>query len=261
MASRSRRRVPRLLLLCACLGASRPRPERGLGGPRAPARRGAEPSPAFFDFFGKPSAGPEERRADDARGPAAATYGQLKALKLLRASLDVDQRWATYCSDSNLSAVGEAEDSDSNLSAAFVKQFLVDPANHQSQFLKQFLEHAKLDPVRVPRDIDDDDEDLGGFMDSNSFGLVKSEKWLKEEKRLLAVKISRFKASGPEELGTWERFCERMQDWEDPDDEESQAVRNEMGMREGLGQRKTALESWLDAAQGKVPRTGNKWGS
>ncbi|CAK0902498.1 unnamed protein product [Prorocentrum cordatum] len=90
----------------------------------------------------------------------------------------------TYCS-----AAGEAEDSDSSLPAAFVKQFLVDPANHKSEFLKSFLEHAELDPVRVPRDIDDDDEDLGGFMDSNSFGLVKSEKWLNEEKRLLAEKI------------------------------------------------------------------------
>lgn len=209
---------------------------------------------AFFDFFGTP---PPSETSDKGKGNEDKTvsYGQLKMLKFLRQSREVDKRWATHCD-----AAGATGDPICSLPATFVQEFLLDPQNHKSEFLKAFLEYARLDPVSVPSDVDDDDEDFGGFMDSNRFGFIQSEKWLKTEKDHLVARVNDFCAAGPDKGSTWERYCRRMQPWEDPDDEESQAVRDEMGKRSELGKRKSALDSWYDAQTKAAPPSKRKWG-
>mmetsp|Transcript_50693 Transcript_50693/g.156922 ORF Transcript_50693/g.156922 Transcript_50693/m.156922 type:complete len:253 (+) Transcript_50693:87-845(+) len=210
---------------------------------------------AFFDFFGKPPTEQQQQESGEAAssGPKMATPGQMKAQRLLRAQTrDAQLRWAELCD-----AEGHSADS-SALPADFVQDFVLDPNNHKNDFLNGFLNRARLDPVEVPDDVDDEEEEFGGFMDSNRFGLIKSEAWKKAEKQLLVARISE---NLPERQDSWERYCSQIESWDDPDDEESQEVRNEMGMRSEIGRRKTALESWHEAQMGRAPQEDpNKWG-
>lgn len=206
---------------------------------------------AFFDFFGKPSTEQQQESKEIAvSGPKMATSSQMKAQRVLRAQLrDAQLRWAELCD-----AAGHSADSET-LPADFVMDFVLDPNNHNNDFLNGFLKRARLDPVEVPNDVDDEEEEFGGFMDSNRFGLIKSEAWKKAEKQLLVARISE---NLPERQEGWQQYCNQIESWEDPDDEESQEVRNEMGVRSELGRRKSALESWNDAQSGKAPRDLNK---
>mmetsp|Transcript_3924 Transcript_3924/g.7960 ORF Transcript_3924/g.7960 Transcript_3924/m.7960 type:complete len:252 (-) Transcript_3924:49-804(-) len=209
---------------------------------------------AFFDFFGNPSIEQQQQESEEAAnsGPKMATSGQMKAQRLLRSQLrDAQLRWAELCDAANHSA------DSSVLPADFVQDFVLDPNNHKNDFLNGFLKRARLDPVQVPNDVDEEEEEFGGFMDSNRFGLIKSEAWKKAEKKLLVARISE---NLPERRDSWEQYCIQIESWDDPDDEESQAVRNEMGMRSEIGRKKTALESWNEAQAGRVPRDQNKWG-
>eukprot|EP00931_Biecheleriopsis_adriatica_P027533 TRINITY_DN16554_c0_g1_i3.p1 TRINITY_DN16554_c0_g1~~TRINITY_DN16554_c0_g1_i3.p1 ORF type:complete len:247 (+),score=51.39 TRINITY_DN16554_c0_g1_i3:28-768(+) len=205
----------------------------------------------FFDFFGKPPDTPSTRET----GLKTASYGQIMTLKRLRKSQEVDSRWLSYCEAANASAAEVAK-----LPMGFVQTFLLEPCNHGNTFLKTFVSEAKLSPVIVPDSVDDDEEDFGGFMDSNRFGLVKSEKWLKAEKRLLAERVQQY-LSSPENVERWQRYCKREEETVDPDDEESDEVRQEMASRSVIGRPKTALESWYDAQAGKAPPPSKrKWG-
>jgi len=211
---------------------------------------------AFFDFFGKPQPPPESPEPGGNAAAGLASVGQRSALAQLRRTPEVQRRWVLHCQAANRTSDASARE----LPAVFVHEFLVDPDNYDSKFLKAFLELAKLDPVRVPSDVDDDDEELGGFMDSNRFGLIKSEKWLRAEKELLVGSVNRFRAAGPENTSTWERYCKRLERQVDPEDEESQAVRNEMAMRSELGPRKSTLDAWYDAQTMAAPPRSEKWG-
>lgn len=232
------------------------RPGRGTTerpGPLQPA----DPLQVFFDFFGKPGG---DSASTVKKEKTTATYTQQKALRSLRRNLETQARWEDYCVAANRTV----DCSVAELPKEFVQAFLADPAHYDSGLLKGFCELWKLGGVEVPRNIDDDEDDFGGFMDSNSFGLVKSEKWLKAENDLLARKVQQYRDLGPEEAGRWQRYLDRqLREVVDPDDEESRAVRGEMAMRTEGARRKTALESWVDVQEGKAApgSGGNKWGT
>eukprot|EP00440_Ansanella_granifera_P022844 gb/GFBE01024808.1/.p1 GENE.gb/GFBE01024808.1/~~gb/GFBE01024808.1/.p1 ORF type:complete len:247 (+),score=62.99 gb/GFBE01024808.1/:1-741(+) len=209
--------------------------------------------PAFFDFFGKPPDSGADAKGDS--GPKLATLGQMQMLKQLREVRETDQAWTQHCDAANVSTGNVAD-----MPADFVQSFLLDPVHHRSDVLKGFMSFANLAPVSVPSNIDDDEEEFGGFMDSNMFGIVKSDKWLKAEQELLAKRVREFVTAGPEQAVKWKRYCRQLQDGEDPDDDESQEVRNEMAMRTEVGRRKSALDAWYDAQSGKAPPSTKKWG-
>eukprot|EP00438_Fugacium_kawagutii_P005900 Skav214435 [mRNA] locus=scaffold586:438313:451290:+ [translate_table: standard] len=83
---------------------------------------------------------------------------------------------------------------------------------------------------------------VGGSDSTMPAEQVKSEKQLEAERIKLANQVRDFIA-GPENAKEDHAL--------DPDDDESRAVRAEMATRSELGRRKTALESFLDAAPGR----------
>ncbi|CAL1164329.1 unnamed protein product [Cladocopium goreaui] len=189
------------------------------------------PGLGFFDFFAKP----EEEDAPKGK-VATASYSQLKILNALRKWNKADGRWKEYCKDTGFT--------DTSMPADQVQGFILMPENYKTDFLKSFTSHAKLPSLRV--DADEDEMEFGGFMDSNRFGIVKSEKQLEAEQSKLATQVSDFIAGKPENAEVWEKFVLE-ENTLDPDDDESRAVRAEMASRSQLGRRKTALESFLDA--------------
>mmetsp|Transcript_42129 Transcript_42129/g.78314 ORF Transcript_42129/g.78314 Transcript_42129/m.78314 type:complete len:220 (+) Transcript_42129:56-715(+) len=195
----------------------------------------------FFDFFGKPQ--PPQPKAEKR---ATGDYGQLKLLRRIRRSADVEERWQEYCRQTGFKST-------TDMPAEVLQEFLSNPLHHETDTLKSFASAAKLPAVSIESD---DDEDFGGFMDANLYGLVQSDKQREEERSKLVLQVSRYilETANAEK---WRRFCLQMSD---PDDEESKAVRAEMAVRSEIGRRKTPLESWLDAETGKAAPSGNKWG-
>ncbi|CAK9084093.1 unnamed protein product [Durusdinium trenchii] len=196
---------------------------------------------AFFDFFATQKDAPEKGEVP------TASYGQLKVLNGLRKWDKAEERWTQYSRETGFS--------DSTMPANLVQDFILQPENYKTNLLKSFASLAKLPSLQV--DADEDEMEYGGFMDSNRFGMVKSDKQLEAQQAELAGQVRRFIAAKSENAAEWESFC--LDRW-DPDDADSRAVRGEMASRSELGRRKTALESWLDAETGKAPPSGEKWG-
>ena len=198
--------------------------------------------PCFFDFFAKEPT-PTVKGSDI----KTASYSHLKLLRRLRKTKAIDESWNSFCRETGFkSTLDMPED--------VLEQFVLNPELHSRVFLSAFANEAKL--PKLSNDFEDDELELGGFMDSNMYGLVKSEKELQEEQRKLAVQIKNF-VTDETKAALWRGFCLEAPD---PDDEESKAVRGEMAARSELGRRKTALESWLDAETGKAPPGENKFG-
>ncbi|CAJ1428536.1 unnamed protein product [Effrenium voratum] len=198
-------------------------------------------SVGFFDFFGKPAPEPDKSEVK------TASYGQLKVLTSLRKSKQTSERWDQLCQSTGCGV--------ETMPAEVVREFILEPLNHKTGFLQSFASVAAL--PQLPAQVDE--EELGGFMDSNRFGLVKSPKQLAEEQVKLAQQVQSFIAESEANAAQWRQFCLDKEDLFDPEDEESHAVRHEMGVRSELGRRKTALESWLDAQTGNEPKA-NGWG-
>jgi len=163
------------------------------------------------------------------------TFAQIQALGKLRKSATVDQTWKAF----EQADVNHAEVS--KLPAEFVDKFIANPNLYTSDFLKGFLGFAKLDPISVP---------------ANSYGLVKSPKWYRKEKELLVTTIREFQQAGSDQSALFHKYIQEAGEQIDPDHDDSQDdMRNEMAMRNTLGRRKTALESWIDAQSGVPPST------
>eukprot|EP00434_Breviolum_minutum_P019292 symbB.v1.2.017004.t1/scaffold1286.1/size126767/6 len=187
------------------------------------------PTTAFFDFFANDK---EETKVEKV---ATATYAQLKVLTVLRKWEKTDSRWKEYCRGTGFTQ--------STMPTELVQDFILEPKNYKTDALKSFTSLAKLPSLMVEAD---EEEEFGGFMDSNRFGFVKSEKQLEAEQAKLAKQVSDFLAGKAENAELWKKFV--LEDvLLDPDDAESRAVRGEMATRSELGRRKTALESFLDA--------------
>ena len=197
----------------------------------------------FFDFFA------QKEPVSTVKGETVKTgsYNHLKLLKRLRKAAEAEKSWKEYCKETGYKST-------SDMPEDVLEQFVLNPEHHSADRLSAFALEARL--PKVASDYEDDEMEFGGFMDSNLYGLVKSDKEQQEERRQRVVQIRGF-MSDPEKAKLWRRFCLEA---EDPDDEESRAVRAEMAARSDLGRRKTALESWLDAETGKAPPGGKKWG-
>ena len=199
--------------------------------------------PCFFDFFAK-----EPTSSIKGASVTTGSYSHLKLLKRLRRAAATDKAWKSFCKENGYkSTLDMPED--------VLEKFVLDPLHHSEDFLSEFAHGAGL--PKVTNDFEDDEMELGGFMDSNLYGLIKSDKERQEEQRKRVAQVKSF-ISDPKHADMWRRFCLEAPD---PDDEESRAVRAEMAARSDLGRQKTALESWLDAETGKAPpSSGNKWG-
>ena len=197
----------------------------------------------FFDFFA------QKEPVSTVKGETVKTgsYSHLKLLKRLRKADEAEKSWKAFCKETGYKST-------SDMPEDVLEQFVLNPEHHSADRLSAFALEARL--PKVASDFEDDEMEFGGFMDSNLYGLVKSDKEQQEERRQRVIQIRSF-MSDPEKAKLWRRFCLEA---EDPDDEESRAVRSEMAARSDLGRRKTALESWLDAETGKAPPGGNKWG-
>ena len=197
----------------------------------------------FFDFFANQDPGSSVNKT----GVKTGSYSHLKLLKRLRKVTATDRSWKEYCKQTGYAST-------SDMPEDVLENFVLNPVHHPADCLSAFACEARL--PKVSTDFEDDELELGGFMDSNLYGLVKSEKEQQAEQEKRVLQITAF-IRDPKKAELWRTFCLEASD---PDDEESRAVRAEMAARSDLGRRKTALESWLDAETGKAPPSGNKWG-
>eukprot|EP00929_Paragymnodinium_shiwhaense_P053983 TRINITY_DN27060_c0_g1_i1.p1 TRINITY_DN27060_c0_g1~~TRINITY_DN27060_c0_g1_i1.p1 ORF type:complete len:270 (+),score=42.01 TRINITY_DN27060_c0_g1_i1:63-872(+) len=202
---------------------------------------------AFFEFLGKPP----KPSAEAAESPASsyATGKQLKVLRILQhQSSEIATKWQAYREEQKIEVLEKCPQET-------LKSFLEDPGNHNNDFLKGFMEKEKLEPVTVPSYLDNDveDDDFGGFMDSNSFGLVKSDKWYAAERELMAERISTFLQSSKMAPVSWSSYCRKLESWEDPDDSDSEEIRAKMSMTTELGRKLTPLEAWNEINSGNGP--------
>jgi len=218
----------------------------------------------FFDFLNSVTekAKPEEivRKSDlvdkDGNKVLLATYQQVKIIdRLRRSSKGIAEQWNDYLNEtgSNLTKKSPI----AKMPEEFVQDFIDTPTSYPAQLQKEFLKTVNLTAVTVSASFEAEEkrgEKRSKLLGKSSMNMVKSDKWFAEERRGLARQIIELKQKDAEGLGQWQAWVDALENGDDDaDDEDSKMIRAEMFMRSTTGRKKTALESWYDAQNGRVP--------